>query len=86
LETGLCALCQKSKAIVDSHTIMINPDFLGFSDRQIHTPLLCTDCEVILNKGGEAWLRRQALVQKRELVRGKRISAILEVPFSPVSI
>jgi hypothetical protein len=29
---------------------------LGFSDRQIHTPLLCHDCEDILNKGGEGWL------------------------------
>jgi hypothetical protein len=72
METGLCPLCQKPKAIVDSHlipkavypycrdaegnTIVINPNFLGFSDRQLHTPLLCTDCEDILNKGGEAWL------------------------------
>ncbi len=72
METGLCPLCKKAKEIVDSHlipkavypycrdpegnTIVINPDFLGFSDRQIHTPLLCLDCEDILNKGGEGWL------------------------------
>jgi len=72
VETGLCPLCKKTKKIADSHfipkgvyaycrdsegnTIVINPDFLGFSDRQIHTPLLCFDCEDILNKGGEAWL------------------------------
>ena len=72
METGLCPLCKKTKKIADSHfipkavyaycrdsegnTIVINPEFLGFSDRQIHTPLLCFDCEDILNKGGEAWL------------------------------
>jgi hypothetical protein len=72
MEMGLCPLCKKPKTIVDSHlipkavyqycrdpegnTIVINPDFLGFSDRQIHTPLLCLDCEDILNKGGEGWL------------------------------
>jgi hypothetical protein len=72
MESGLCPLCKKTKEIADSHlipkavypycrdpqgnTIVINPDFLGFSDRQIHTPLLCFDCEDILNKGGEGWL------------------------------
>lgn len=72
METGLCPLCLKTKEIADSHlipkavypycrdpdgnTIVINPDFLGFSDRQIHTPLLCFDCEDVLNKGGEGWL------------------------------
>ena len=72
MEKRLCPLCLKTKEIADSHfipkavypycrdpegnTIVINPDYLGFSDRQIHTPLLCFDCEDILNKGGEAWL------------------------------
>jgi hypothetical protein len=72
MATGLCPLCLKTKEIADSHfipkavypycrgpegnTIVINPEFLGFSDRQIHTPLLCFDCEDILNKGGETWL------------------------------
>jgi hypothetical protein len=53
--SGLCPLCRATKEIADSHlipkavypycrdpqgnTIVINPDFLGFSDRQIHTPL-----------------------------------------------
>lgn len=68
METGLCPLCKKTKKIADSHFIpkavlsrlgrehdCINPEFLGFSDRQIRTPLLCFDCEDILNKGGEAW-------------------------------
>jgi hypothetical protein len=72
MERALCPLCKKAKDIADGHlipkavypycrdpqgnTIVINPDFLGFSDRQIHTPLLCFDCEDILNKGGEGWL------------------------------
>ena len=70
--TARCPLCLEDKEIVSSHLIpQAIYDYCRTEDsepvhmtsrivmqtsRQVHHPLLCRDCEDILNKGGENWL------------------------------
>jgi hypothetical protein len=69
---GVCKLCLKNKELVRSHLlpralweycrkddhkpIMITDDVLLATDRQIQYPLLCVECEDVLNDGGEGWM------------------------------
>jgi hypothetical protein len=64
-------MCLQEKNLVSSHLIprkvyeycnqeghnpiVLTGDVLMASDRQWQYPLLCIDCETILNEGGEAW-------------------------------
>ena len=72
MPVGVCPLCKKTTAIVDSHLIpkavynycrppdghpiAVSSKFVGKTDRQIHSYLLCSTCENDLNSGGETWL------------------------------
>jgi hypothetical protein len=65
-------MCNKVKEVVSSHLIpakvydyirppgghpiAVSSEFVISTDRQTQAPLLCKDCECILNRGGEAWL------------------------------
>jgi len=79
--TGKCAMCLLEKPLVLSHLIPqavydycrkpgISPVRVGdgvimHSDRQLKDHLLCSDCEDILNKGGESWVNpRLATLEK----------------------
>ncbi|MFZ0279226.1 MAG: hypothetical protein WAL60_20150 [Candidatus Sulfotelmatobacter sp.] len=68
---GVCKMCLQEKNLVSSHLvprkiyeycnkeghnpIVLTDDVLMASDRQWQYPLLCTDCENVLNDGGEDW-------------------------------
>jgi len=68
---GVCKMCLQEKNLVSSHLIprkvyeycnqeghnpiVLTDDVLMASDRQWQYPLLCIDCETILNEGGEDW-------------------------------
>lgn len=68
---GVCKMCLQEKNLVSSHLIprkvyeycnqeghhpiVLTGDVLMASDRQWQYPLLCIDCETILNEGGEDW-------------------------------
>lgn len=67
-----CPLCLEDKEIVSSHLIpqamydycrakdsepvLMSSKIVMQTSRQVQHPLLCRDCEDILNKGGETWL------------------------------
>jgi hypothetical protein len=67
-----CPLCLDVKPVLKSHLmpaamydyctppgghpIAITPVIIIESDRQLQYPLLCADCEDVLNKGGETWV------------------------------
>ena len=67
-----CPLCRKDKEIVSSHLIpqamydycragdsepvLMTSRIVMQTSRQVQHPLLCLDCEDVLNKGGETWL------------------------------
>jgi hypothetical protein len=67
-----CPMCGESKNVVSSHLIpaalykecrlpgghpiVFNSRLVYESSRQMQSPLLCEDCEDILNKGGENWM------------------------------
>ena len=64
-----CPMCVATKNVVSSHLypaalygnesgfspLLIGNGIVMHTDRQIQHPLLCLDCEDILNKGGETW-------------------------------
>ena len=68
---GVCKMCLQEKNLVSSHLvprkvyeycdreghnpIALTSNVLMASDRQWQYPLLCFDCESILNEGGEDW-------------------------------
>ena len=68
---GVCKMCLQEKNLISSHLvprkvyeycdreghnpIALTSDVLMASDRQWQYPLLCFDCESILNEGGEDW-------------------------------
>ncbi len=68
---GLCKMCLQEKNLVSSHLvprrvyeycdreghnpICLADDVLMASDRQWQHPLLCIECETVLNEGGEDW-------------------------------
>lgn len=68
----LCPMCQVTKDVVSSHLIpaalykecrlpggfpiVFNSKLAYESSRQMQSPLLCLDCEDVLNKGGENWM------------------------------
>jgi len=76
-----CPLCLEVKPVVDSHLIPaalfaycdtpeLSPIRVGGgsifpTDRQIHTFLLCSACEDILNKGGESWMNPKFCTMER---------------------
>ncbi|HEX8881806.1 MAG TPA: hypothetical protein VF749_17310 [Candidatus Acidoferrum sp.] len=67
-----CPLCLEDKEIVTSHLlpralydycrtvdsepVVMTSRIVMQTSRQVQTPLLCLDCEDVLNKGGENWL------------------------------
>jgi hypothetical protein len=67
-----CPLCTQTKHVVSSHlmsaalydycrpeggnAVSFNSRLVIESSRQMQHPLLCQECEDILNKGGEAWI------------------------------
>lgn len=72
MERGICKLCQLDKPLCDSHLmprafydycrgpagnpVVANSKILMESSRHLQHPLLCKDCEGILNAGGEDWM------------------------------
>lgn len=68
----MCPMCVLKKPVVVSHLlpaalypecslpggnpIVFNSKLVIESSRQMQSPLLCADCEEILNKGGENWM------------------------------
>ena len=72
MEHGKCKLCLLEKALCDSHLIpraaydycrppdgnplVANSKLIIESSRQLQYPLLCQDCEHVLNDGGEDWV------------------------------
>jgi hypothetical protein len=71
MPSGVCKMCLKQENLVSSHLIprkvyeycnreghnpiVLAGDVLMASDRQWQYPLLCFNCEQILNNGGEDW-------------------------------
>ena len=69
---GVCKMCNEERGLVESHLmprllydylrqgshrpVFTTEDGLIPSDRQIKHPLLCEECEQILNDGGETWI------------------------------
>lgn len=67
-----CPMCKESKEVVSSHLmpaalydycrppggnpVSFSTELVIESSRQMQHPLLCRDCEDILNKGGEGWI------------------------------
>jgi hypothetical protein len=72
MEHGECKLCLLKKPLCDSHLIprlaydycrppegnplVANSKLIIESSRQLQHPLLCKDCEAVLNDGGEDWV------------------------------
>src|SRR5438045_2998001 len=71
MTVGVCKMCLPKKNLESSHLIprrvyeycdreahnpiVLADDVLIASDRQWQYPLLCFDCEQVLNAGGEGW-------------------------------
>jgi hypothetical protein len=74
MPNGTCPLCLQTKEIVSSHLVpaavyrylrsenseplRVSPTNAVQTSRQIQYPLLCIDCEQLLNRGGENWFLR----------------------------
>ena len=72
MEFGKCKLCLLDKPLCESHLmpraaydycrapvgepVVANAKIIMESSRQLQHPLLCKDCEEVLNNGGENWI------------------------------
>ena len=50
------AMYANCRAADDSSPVRVGDGFIMLTDRQMQHPLLCVECEEILNKGGEMWV------------------------------
>ena len=82
MKPGICKMCLRSKDLVVSHLIpsalyeyLRMPDFkpvrvgngvVMTSDRQAQHPLLCFECEDVLNQGGELWMNSKLCTMERK--------------------
>jgi hypothetical protein len=59
------ALYAYCRAADDSGPVRVGDGFIMHTDRQMQHPLLCVECEQILNKGGEMWVNPKLATVKQ---------------------